>query len=359
MSLIIRRSDQPPKRLDPQSFDQETDLQAYITKHPEAIPVDGLADELKLTVIGREFMTGSGPIDALGLDQQGQIYLIETKLYHNPDKRRIVSQLLDYAAALWGQYGHDWPGFDQYVRSRYDFDIAKHLTDEELETEAPSPPLTNFQSNLESGRFQLIALMDQTDDRLKDLVKYINQNSNFSLYAAELKYYQDQDIEIIIPELYGTQTRKRASVTAKNWRPLDLEDFSQQLAQSHPDNHQAILKFIKTVEGAASQDPEANPYCSSYPDAGEQTWCLKSNGYFPFYLNPALRLHIQCRDLTKYHRINRQLVDAIVDSKLFGRNKNDKTKKAIILDLGQAKTDDIEKLCDLYRQAGQKTQHGD
>ena len=97
MSLIIRRSNQAPKRLEPQSFDQETDLQAYITKHPEAIPVDGLADELKLTVIGREFMTGSGPIDALGLDRQGQIYLIETKLYHNPDKRGIVSQLLDYA----------------------------------------------------------------------------------------------------------------------------------------------------------------------------------------------------------------------------------------------------------------------
>ena len=357
MSLIIRRPNQDPKRLEPQSFDQETDLQAYITKHPEAIPVDGLADELKLTVIGREFMTGSGPIDALGLDQQGQIYVIETKLYHNPDKRNIVAQMLDYAAALWGQYGSDWNGFDGAIKDRYGFDIEKHLGDEEPGTEAPSRSLTNFQSNLESGRFQLIALMDQADDRLKDLVNYVNQNSNFSLYVAELKYYQDQDIEIIIPELYGAQTRKKTSTTTINRQPLDLEDYDRQLAQDHRDNHPAIIKFIKAVEEAIEHGAEASSACSSYSDTNEQTWYLKSGGYYPMYLSPDLRLYVQCKDLTEYHRINRRLVDFLVDSKLFGRDKSDKTKSKIILNLKRAKTNDIDKLCDLYSQARQETQN--
>ena len=356
MSLIIRRSDQTPKRLEPQSFDQETDLQAYITKHPEAIPVDGLADELKLTVIGREFMTNSGPIDALGLDQQGQIYIIETKLYHNPDKRMIVSQLLDYAAALWGQYGNDWDGLDRAIKRRYGFDIEKHLSDEEMETEVPSRSLASFRSNLESGHFQLIALMDQATDKLKALVNYVNRNSNFSLYVAELKYYQDQDIEIIIPELYGAQTRKKTSTAAKNWQPIDLEDFSQRLAEDKQDNHQGIIKFIKTVEGAIEQDPEADTTCDFCPDTNELSWCLKSDGLYPLYLGRTLRLYIRCRGPTKCHQINRQLVDILADAKLFGRSKDDKTKAFISLDLKQAKIDELEKLCDLYSRSHQETQ---
>ena len=125
--------------------------------------------------------------------------------------------------------------------------------------------------------------------------------------------------------------------------------------QDHQDNHQAILKFIKAVEATIEQDTGASSVCDSCPDTNEQTWCLKSGGYYPFYLSPALRLYIRCKGLTEHHRINRQLVDALVDSKLFGRDNSDKTKVSIRLDLKQAKTNDIDKLCDLYNQARQKT----
>lgn len=40
-------------------------------------------------------------IDAVALDQNGDIYLIETKLYKNPDKRQVIAQVLDYGASLW------------------------------------------------------------------------------------------------------------------------------------------------------------------------------------------------------------------------------------------------------------------
>jgi RecB family endonuclease NucS len=54
--------------------------------------------------LAREFSTKSGPIDALGVDKDGELYLIETKFYKNPDKRTVVAQVLDYGASLWSNF---------------------------------------------------------------------------------------------------------------------------------------------------------------------------------------------------------------------------------------------------------------
>ncbi|MBA3830671.1 MAG: hypothetical protein H0X34_02010 [Chthoniobacterales bacterium] len=43
-----------------------------------------------------------GCIDLLAADADGEIYIIETKLAKNADKRRIIAQALDYGAAIWG-----------------------------------------------------------------------------------------------------------------------------------------------------------------------------------------------------------------------------------------------------------------
>jgi hypothetical protein len=65
------------------------------------LPLDQLKDNLRLLVLAREFITASGLIDALGVDADGEIYVIEAKLNRNADRRRIIAQALDYGAALW------------------------------------------------------------------------------------------------------------------------------------------------------------------------------------------------------------------------------------------------------------------
>lgn len=52
-------------------------------------------------VVGREANLESGYADLVLVDQTGQICLVEVKNEGNPDTRRVVAQLLDYAAALW------------------------------------------------------------------------------------------------------------------------------------------------------------------------------------------------------------------------------------------------------------------
>ncbi|MBM3710463.1 MAG: hypothetical protein FJW61_08605 [Actinobacteria bacterium] len=46
-----------------------------------------LKENIKFFIAAREFPTNSGLIDALGIDNDGDIYLIEIKLFKNADKR--------------------------------------------------------------------------------------------------------------------------------------------------------------------------------------------------------------------------------------------------------------------------------
>ena len=53
-------------------------------------------------VVGRESGLESGYTDLVLLDRRGQVCLVEVKREGNPDTRRVVAQLLDYATSLWG-----------------------------------------------------------------------------------------------------------------------------------------------------------------------------------------------------------------------------------------------------------------
>ena len=113
------------RRLEPSMFGNEDALQAYICRSPEAIPLEELGEGIRLHVLGREFPTRSGPIDALGTDHQGTAYIVETKLFKNADKRRVLSQVLDYGAALWASP----PAMDEMLSSlqAVDFTCSGHL----------------------------------------------------------------------------------------------------------------------------------------------------------------------------------------------------------------------------------------
>src|SRR3989344_8145326 len=104
MSIIISQKGKPAIKIDKSSFEKEGYLQEYLYDNPELIPIYEIDEDIKLLIVAREFQTNSGPIDALALDKNGQLYIIETKLYKNPDKRLVVAQVLDYGAALWSHF---------------------------------------------------------------------------------------------------------------------------------------------------------------------------------------------------------------------------------------------------------------
>jgi hypothetical protein len=240
----------------------EAKLQEYVAMNPNVLPIAQLKDDAKLLVVAREFGTTSGPIDVLAIDQGGDVYIIETKLYKNPDKRRVVAQMLDYGAALWRGYGDP---------SVFVSDISRALS---VNAKAPSlavalqrayetTPETadqiigTIQQRLRDGEIRFIVLMDQVDDRLRDLVQFINAKSNFDIYAVELEFYRHDGLEIVIPRIYGDEVKK--DVAAKSFKSPEyawdearfISDVREQLSPPHAE---VMLKVLETAKGVAHSE---------------------------------------------------------------------------------------------------------
>ena len=63
--------------------------------------------------------------------------------------------------------------------------------------------------NLSQARFRFVVLMDRLDDRLKTLISFVNANSRFDVYGSSSISTSMTSFEIIIPTLYGAETKNQ------------------------------------------------------------------------------------------------------------------------------------------------------
>jgi hypothetical protein len=223
MAIIITKNGKETKKIDKSDFEKENYLQNLIHENPEAIPVYEIAEDKKLFVVAREFSTESGPIDALAIDQDGDIYVVETKLYKNPDKRTVVAQALDYGASLW-KHTNDFDEFiniiDKEVQDKFRISFReKAKTFFVIDEEQINLMLGNMRFNLKDGNIKFVILMDSMNERLKDLIIYVNQNSQFDIYAVQLEYYKFEEYEIMIPKIFGVEVKKNIKGSSSTRQP--------------------------------------------------------------------------------------------------------------------------------------------
>jgi len=250
MSIIVSTKGGGAQKIDKSAFDSEDYLQNYIHENPEAIPVYEIQEDKKLFVVKREFETESGPIDALAIDKDGDIYIVETKLYKNPDKRKVVAQALDYGASLW-KHLNDFNEFKNILET--EIQAKFNLTFDEkvkeffgLDDEQLVIMLTNMQSNLREGNIKFVILMDSMDDRLKDLILYVNQNSQFDIYAVQLEYYKFNEYEIMIPKVFGVEVKKNIKTYSGTRKTWSRDDFIGEAKQK--DNGRSYKTVINLLE---------------------------------------------------------------------------------------------------------------
>jgi len=104
MSIIISKKGGEKRKLEKRTIGEEAKLQKYIFENPDVIPFDEIKENISFTVLDKEFPLNVGSIDVLGVDSEGDLYIIETKLYKDQDKRKVLAQVLDCGASLWGSY---------------------------------------------------------------------------------------------------------------------------------------------------------------------------------------------------------------------------------------------------------------
>ncbi|MFA5748021.1 MAG: hypothetical protein WC872_02795 [Candidatus Absconditabacterales bacterium] len=207
------------------TYDKEDQMQEYIYENPQILPVEELTGNKKLIVLIRELSTNYGRLDGLGIDEAGNIYIIETKLLRNPDRRNIIAQLLDYGVALWTEYKDPQSLLDLLASKNINIKqliLDKFKTSEEL----ADIIIDNFKSNLKQGVYQFVAVTDAIENRILEQIHFINQSSKFSFFLVDLRYYRHENDEFIIPKGFGGEIIKNiSSSTGTSVRQSDLPEF--------------------------------------------------------------------------------------------------------------------------------------
>jgi hypothetical protein len=276
MAIIVSKNSQPAQRLDKTSFPAEADLQKYITANPDVVPVYEIEEDAKLFIASREFPTrGAEKIDALGFDAKGNVYVIETKLFKNPDKRTVVAQALDYGAWLWQRSNGD--DFIKQLNTKTEKEFQKPFKEKFEDffgNDDASDVIETIKENISKGTIKFVVLMDTINEGLKDLITYVNRNSQFDIYAVELEYYKHDEFEIIIPKLYG-ETGKKDVVSrepARSGQSVSItEDEFYKLIGENSDNAKLCRKVAKkfeeadfTIEGGNQGKANATLYIKSH-----------------------------------------------------------------------------------------------
>jgi hypothetical protein len=256
MAMIISEKGKKSAKVQPSKIEDEDYLQRYISENPDTIPLYEIDEDIRLLILAREFPTPSGPIDALGIDREGRLYIIETKLYKNPDKRLVVAQALDYGASL-RRFSGDFDSFvrrvDEATQKQQKMVLNLRLKDFfALGDDDISLLLESLKQNLNRGNFCFVVLMDRLDERLRDLIVFLNQNCRFDFYAVEVEHYRYQTFEIMIPRLFGAEVPKETSgvgsVSARSrWDEVKFFEVAKALSKTEAAAVRNLYEFSKAV----------------------------------------------------------------------------------------------------------------
>jgi hypothetical protein len=248
MPIIVSRDGQNAQKIAESGVADENYLQRYVSSNPDSLPIEDIKDNVRLMVVGREFDTASGPIDILAVDDDADIYIIETKLFRNPDKRLVISQMLDYGAALWRAYADPavFVGdLDAFVNRRSSNGLTHALYDVfDLDDEGVEAFIDNLKLALRNGNFRFVVLMDKLHPRLKDLIVFMNQRTAFNIYAVELEFYRHDGLEIVIPKVFGAEAKQAVAEMAGKRRRWDEESFLRELREQHGEEVARIAEEI-------------------------------------------------------------------------------------------------------------------
>jgi hypothetical protein len=178
-------------------------LQRLIDEEPSILPVGRIEPGFgSLISAVREMPCGHGYIDNLLITPQGQIVLVEAKLWSNPQARReVVGQALDYVSALMAMgYSH----LEQTVMAKRGdgrslYDLVEHAPDALDEINF----IDALDHNLRAGRMLVLIVGDgitAESERLAELLAN-RVDAHFTLALVELAVYEVGQERLVVPSV--------------------------------------------------------------------------------------------------------------------------------------------------------------
>jgi hypothetical protein len=154
--------------------------------------------------ICRELRLGTGLVDILGVSPHGRLTLIECKLWRNPESRRkVVGQILDYAANL---RGYSYGDLTALVRQRLRSQSSNPLY-ELVQASFPALDEATFvdsvSRSLDAGQFCLIVAGDGIREETHAIADYLRPFASlaFSFGLMQIDIFRDEDRVLLHPRL--------------------------------------------------------------------------------------------------------------------------------------------------------------
>jgi len=244
MPILVRRTGEKWQRANDKKFADEAQLQKMLYEAPELIPPD---DQSPAVFIREAGLPGSGHTDLLGVDADGNILIVETKLAKNSEvRRKVIGQILEYAAYLW-EFSYE--EFNELFLMREKKSIGDLLT-----AITGGEPRDGFREavteNLRSGSFHLFIAVDEMNDDLERIITYVSsRGSGLKLQAVELRVFELEGLEIVAPERHGEFVKAPS--------PHPAITVEEALANC-PDEHSRTL-FKLLVESWGARRHEVKP----------------------------------------------------------------------------------------------------
>jgi len=267
----------------------ESELQKLLIESPSLIMIDEIRDGVSPLVYAiSEFgLPGSGNTDVLAFSLDGDIAIIECKLATNPEiKRKVIGQILEYAAYLW-QMSYD--EVDGRIRKREGNNLAELVEDSVVGDWNEESFRNGVVQSLKNGSFILVIVVDELNEELKRIIRYINEcsESAFSLHALEMRRFQIDKIEVLIPHLYGVSTKPPAGGKRKMWSEAE---FFRVYEEVQPDSFEVVKDIYEW-----SRDEADRIWFGTGKETGSFTFHYLNEGktisVFTIYTNGRLMLN--------------------------------------------------------------------
>lgn len=205
---------------------QEHFLQNLIRENPEILPIAEIEPSFSPPIsVGCEVDSSSGPMDNLLLSPRGNLTIVETKLWRNPEARReVVGQIIDYAKDV-----SKWT-FENLDRKVRDYQKQYHQSNEgvievlkkqEAIDESEVPVIIDaISQNLRKGRFLLLVVGDGIRESVEAMAEFLQQTPQlqFTLALVELQVYalgkEGEKPWLVVPQIV-TRTREITRAVVK------------------------------------------------------------------------------------------------------------------------------------------------
>jgi hypothetical protein len=235
MSILIRQRGSKWEKAIRAEFADEKQLQTLLYESPELIKTE---DDLAIVFTREGSLPGSGYTDLIGIDVDGNIFLVETKLARNPEIRReVIGQILEYAAFLWGK---NYDDIDRIFQSREGKSIFELLSIKDPEISLNDLRQT-VSANLADGRFRLFIVVDSINQELEKIIAFLSsRGGGLKLQAIAMPIYTRDNMEILAPQVYGQLNQPNVGDASRSSN-LTIDQI---LAKS-PDEH--VRRLLETV----------------------------------------------------------------------------------------------------------------